>query len=307
MWITFSPTALPYVSPTLNEADDPDQFIHRWFSGTPFQSFMIAALKSNETSIGYLLTFATDPGYFDSVKLKMTATLLERCTEAYIKARLQEDLRLTQFSLDNAPAAILWIRPDGTLYAVNDTACQLLGYSRQEFRDLSHIAVLDPNMIPSVWRAHWRKVLKEHRFTIETEYRNKIGQLIPVEVTTNYLKFREQEFNCVFVRDITERKKAEKTRDQFTMQLHTSARIAEQVGAILDPDTLLNSVIPLLKDQFDLYHAHVYVLENEFLVLRAGYGKPGQDHVAAGTQNTLPPSTQSRRPGCSYPGTCVGQ
>jgi PAS domain S-box-containing protein len=71
-------------------------------------------------------------------------------------------------------------------------------------------------------------------------------------------------------------------RDRFTMQLRTAAEIAEQVGAILEPDALLSAMIPLLKERFGLYHAHVYLVEGSDLVLRSGYGQIGAIMVQQG-------------------------
>jgi PAS domain S-box-containing protein len=44
---------------------------------------------------------------------------------------------------------------------------------------------------------------------IETAHRAKNGQLIPVEVSVNYLSYEGKEYHCAFVRDITRRKQAE--------------------------------------------------------------------------------------------------
>jgi len=48
----------------------------------------------------------------------------------------------------------------------------------------------------------------------------------------------------------------------FTGQLRTAADIAQQLGAILDPDRLLQQVVELIRSRFGLYHAHVYVLDS---------------------------------------------
>jgi PAS domain S-box-containing protein len=45
--------------------------------------------------------------------------------------------------------------------------------------------------------------------TFESEQRTKDGRLFPVEVVANYVKHGNEERNCAFVRDITERKKTE--------------------------------------------------------------------------------------------------
>ena len=71
-------------------------------------------------------------------------------------------------------------------------------------------------------------------------------------------------------------------RERFVMQLRTAAEIAEQAGAIRDPDVLLTTVITLLKERFELYHAHVYLVEGADLILRCGYGRIGQIMVRQG-------------------------
>jgi PAS domain S-box-containing protein len=81
---------------------------------------------------------------------------------------------------------------------------------------------------------------------------------------------------------LAEQKQAEQDRQRFVVQLRTAAEIAEQVGAILEPDRLLEAVIPLLKERFDLYHAHVYTLEGQDLVLKSGYGRIGRIMVQQG-------------------------
>ncbi len=71
----------------------------------------------------------------------------------------------------------------------------------------------------------------------------------------------------------------------FTDQLRTSADIARQLTAILDPDYLLQQVVELIRSRFGLYHVHIYVMdaptigeeqEGERLVVRAGSGDVGR-------------------------------
>jgi len=246
------------------------------------RSLLVCPLRAHDARPGAVAALAPAPGAFDAARRFHYETLAELGAPALQEAHLRDQLSFTQFSVDQAPAAIIWIRPDGTFHSVNATACELLGYTRDELLALPSMSHLDPNMIPGVWKAHWRKVKADRRFVIETEYRTKQGTLVPVEVTANYLEYGGQEYNCVFAQDITERQQAASTRERFTVQLRTAAEIAEQVGAIRTPDTLLQTVIPLLKERFELYHAHIYVLEDEDLVLRAGYGRIGQLMVQQG-------------------------
>jgi signal transduction histidine kinase/putative methionine-R-sulfoxide reductase with GAF domain len=75
------------------------------------------------------------------------------------------------------------------------------------------------------------------------------------------------------------------TLTTFTEQLRTSAEIARRLGAILDPDHLLQQVVELIRSRFGLYHVHVYVMDitgvaegvgEGQLVVRAGSGDVGR-------------------------------
>lgn len=82
----------------------------------------------------------------------------------------------------------------------------------------------------------------------------------------------------VIVRDITERKKIELERMRFTAQLRTAAEISKQVSAILDPKVLLHYVVTLLQSHLNLYHVHIYLLNETSGELRvvAGSGEIGK-------------------------------
>ncbi|MBN1246774.1 MAG: PAS domain S-box protein [Anaerolineae bacterium] len=245
-------------------------------------SLLVQRLISGDETFGLLVGASGEVAAFSEALVLRYEVLGAQGSLALQQARMRDDLSLTQFSVDHAPAAIFWIRPDGSFHTVNETACELLGYARAELLALPSIGALDPNMIPNVWAVHWRRVKQDRRFVLETEYRTKDGRLIPMEVTANYLAYGDQEFNCIFARDISERKQAEVARERFTVQLRTAADIAEQIGAILDPDELLETVIPLMKERFDLYHTHVYTVEGDDLVLRSGYGRIGRIMVQQG-------------------------
>ncbi len=71
----------------------------------------------------------------------------------------------------------------------------------------------------------------------------------------------------------------ERTRD-----LEVAAEVARDISAALDLDALLSRVVELTKASFNLYHAHVYLLDEPsgFLIMEAGAGEPGRAMKAAG-------------------------
>lgn len=71
---------------------------------------------------------------------------------------------------------------------------------------------------------------------------------------------------------------------RFANQLRTAADVAKQLSSILELETLLGEVVSLLRDRLQLYHVHVYLLDEPGRLLRmaAGSGEVGSLLRAAG-------------------------
>jgi putative methionine-R-sulfoxide reductase with GAF domain len=69
-----------------------------------------------------------------------------------------------------------------------------------------------------------------------------------------------------------------------TRDLATVAEVGTATATILESRKLLQEVVDLTKERFGLYHAHIYLLDDEGknLVLAAGAGEPGRIMVAEG-------------------------
>ena len=67
---------------------------------------------------------------------------------------------------------------------------------------------IDP-IAPQPWSSHFQELRERGSFTFESLHQTKDGEIYPVEVTVNYVNYGGQEYSCAFVRDISERKKAE--------------------------------------------------------------------------------------------------
>ena len=69
-----------------------------------------------------------------------------------------------------------------------------------------------------------------------------------------------------------------------TKDLQVAARVSEQTSTILDPEELLPQLADLTKESFNLYHAHLYLIDStgDRLVLAAGAGEIGRHMRTAG-------------------------
>lgn len=165
--------------------------------------------------------------YGEDGKLRWVDGLLLDITE---RKNAEVALRLTQFSVDRAGDAAYWMGPDGRLLYVNEKACEVLGYSRDELLSMK-IQDINPDFPPDRWDAHWADLRERRTFTIESRHRAKDGRLIPVEVTANHIEFGGQEYNCASARDLTERKRAEEESRHLQSQL-IQAQKMEALGLL---------------------------------------------------------------------------
>ncbi len=119
----------------------------------------------------------------------------------------EEKLKLTQFSVDNAPVSVCWINSDGQYVYANEHACQSLGYTQDELLQKS-IMDVNPFFKTVNWPAYW----EERRKTVLRKFEflrvRKDGSSFPAEIVSHYKSYGGQEYLFTYVYDLTERKDA---------------------------------------------------------------------------------------------------
>jgi PAS domain S-box-containing protein len=133
---------------------------------------------------------------------------------------IEDFLELMRLPLEHSAIMACLVDRDARFLYVNDTACQLLGYSREEFLAMS-VADVTPDFPPEAWPQHWQQVKQRRSFTFEAVKQKKDNQRFPAEITVNYFEFNDQEYNLVLVRDITSRKQTEDALSQEKELLST--------------------------------------------------------------------------------------
>lgn len=160
--------------------------------------------------------------------------------------RIQRSLEFTQYATDHAVEGAFWLGEDGKLVYVNEAACRMLGYSREELLGLT-ISDLDPNFPKEKWPQHWEKSKKIGKSRFETLHRAKDGRLIPVEITSNFVEHEGKEYHCSFSRDITERKRMEENLIMREREFRTLAENSPDNIARYDTDCHTIYVNPALE------------------------------------------------------------
>ena len=158
--------------------------------------------------------------------------------------RAEEELRLTQFSVEHASDAIFWVDSQGHFVYVNEAACRSLGRSREELLCLP-IWDINPQMTEEAWRTSWAGIKTRGAIIFEAQHKTKQGAVFPVEITANYREFDGKEYGFAFVRDISERKRAERNQQ-------LSAEILGILNEPLGVTEVVNKILAAVKRETGL-------------------------------------------------------
>ena len=98
--------------------------------------------------------------------------------------------------------------PGGKFTDVNETYCQMSGYTSAELLNL-RILDLDAAMTPDEQAAQIKRIMENGSGIFETRHRRKDGSLFDVEISVTYQNTNDNVGLICFCRDITARKKTE--------------------------------------------------------------------------------------------------
>ncbi len=122
-------------------------------------------------------------------------------------AKLQNSEKMYTNIIQTAKDAFCIVRERGARFIeVNDSMCEMLGYSREELLGMS-IADVEAAESPEDVESHVKNLTDTGYEQFETRHRRKNGAIIDVEVSTQFL--RDEGRFISFIRDISERKQAE--------------------------------------------------------------------------------------------------
>ena len=132
-----------------------------------------------------------------SVEIEMTKDIKKERT-----------LELARFTIQQSADLILFHDSEGVILKANDSACRHLGYSEDELIGLT-IQDIDPDSNKKTWKQFWKELRREKNVSFEGRHQTRNGEIIPMEISVNFVEFDGKEYAVGFGRDISARKKME--------------------------------------------------------------------------------------------------
>ncbi|MBS3769326.1 MAG: PAS domain-containing sensor histidine kinase [Bacteroidales bacterium] len=211
----------------------PDFFRKGYAKNVPYQlvkkngeimDVLLSAISEHDESGNFLRSIAV---FHDITERKKAEASLRESEERY------------RTIVENTNDALIIHDFKGTITFANDNACQLLGYSREELLKTGLELIHSPNARPSIERTIKNEAWEE-QILLETELISKQDLIIPVEISSKIISYKDEGEIQTFIRDITKRKQAEQalreSEEMFrTFVNHSSdgIRMADENGKII--------------------------------------------------------------------------
>ncbi len=194
-----------------------------WISGLEHARLM-HGLKQNGRVIGLELSLRSK--YQTRVICRFAGEIIKTTegdrlfsTAEDITAQKREENRIKTI-LRMAMDGFYLVDMEGRILETNDSYCSMIGYSNEELLKMSvkDVEVLDTQ---ELIEKRLQLILGIGYARFETKHKRKDGRVIDIEASVNYLSEKPAKFFC-FMRDITDRKRAEEALLYFQMAVGSS-------------------------------------------------------------------------------------
>lgn len=248
-------------------------------------SFICVPLVAQGESIGVLTVASEQEDGFQDNDLGFVQQIASMLANALQSRRNDEQARLLATIVENHPDLIGISSLFGQAIYLNPAGRQMIGLSAED--DIAQFMATDfyndedadfllNEIIPNA--------LEGGSWSGESNLRRTDEKLVPVEqvININYDIENNPTSFAITMHDITERHESQAELARQAAEMSTVAEISTIIAGTLDPEQLLIDVANITKEKFDLYHAHIYLLNDtqEALLLKAGSGEIGKMMVA---------------------------
>ncbi len=150
-------------------------------------------------------------------------------SEEVIREREEKFRNLFEYATD----AVYILSLGGNVIDINSTACERLGYTKEEMLD-THISRFVPPKFAGAVSERMAQLEQYGQTVFESAHLKKDGTIMPVEVNAKIINYENRKVVLSMVRDITERKKAEEALREVNDKLNAILQASPAAIYLMD-------------------------------------------------------------------------
>lgn len=207
-------------------------------SAQGIRSSAAAVITSQGKPYGLLAVHDKRPRVFDQHDLYFIRSLSHLLSVMVDRRQVEEELRKFKFMVDGAGTECYLVNQKGEIVYCNRAAARSLGYAEEELHH-KRFGDVDAAQRNGRFAAYFDRLRREHVGSYKAVHTTRDGRLVPKEMRGAYLKLGDQEYLCLFGRDMTAQMEAEKvlreseTRLQQLLDLSQIAVLLTSEGCVV--------------------------------------------------------------------------
>lgn len=181
-------------------------------------------------------------GYYTFAGKQMAVAFITDISERKkAEKNLIDSVEMMNLIIRNSFDAIICVDSNGLITVWNEQASKMFKYSHDEIMGKHFADYLIPHKYQHLYKQGLEDFKKGYQIPdinrlVEIKAIDKFGRLFPVELSMVPVNQKEQIFFCGFVRDITERKKAEWQNKEYRSLLERKNKELEQFAYVASHD-----------------------------------------------------------------------
>ena len=212
----------------------------------------VSGTMGEEAAIEALTRGATDYVLKENLSRLASAVLraLQEAANRRERRQAEQQVALMSFALNGIHEAAFMIDEKARFQYVNDEACRLLGYSREELLTMD-VADIYPGFLMERWSGHWIDLKDRGTLTFERELKTNDGRIFPAEINANYLEHDGRCYDLGLARDITERKQVERERLANLRFFEGMDKVNRAIQGADDLEEMMKDLLDVVLSIFD--------------------------------------------------------
>ncbi len=188
-------------------------------------------------------------------------TMVQQISVLLGKRKIERELELTKHSVDNASIGVFWVDPEGRFVYTNEAVTEMLGYTQNELQRM-HIWDIDPEFFPDEREGFWDDLKMEGSIKKESVNQRKDGEIFPVEIISNHIVHHGRELEFAFVKDISDRKKAEERAEEMRSLRDAIRDVNQIIVKGSDLDEVMQKTCDTLSESRGYQDVSIFVMDD---------------------------------------------